>query len=1130
MPAANLTLSGGAEYSLSMEVGAQVGAYKIVRKIGEGGMGAVWLAEHGILGRHAAIKLLHASFSANQQVIRRFFNEARAATTIPDPGIVQIYDFGHHSDGTAYIAMEFLDGEALERRLRRLGKLAIADALRIMRQVASTVGVAHSHGIVHRDLKPGNVFLVRDPEVPGGERAKVLDFGIAKLNDELASAKTMAGTIMGTPNYMSPEQARGLSVDPRSDVYALGCVLFELIAGAPPFPAASPINMLAMHANDPAPALSSRAPEVSPEIDALVARCLAKDPDQRYASGAELAAALGGLVGYPNPASPSTLQVTGSAISSGPSTMLTTGSPISSSTSTQVTVPPVTVPPVGPSSQPQPKAFFHVRPPTVGTLPGIELGQGGPATERDGMAAVFDAVVPAGFRDSLDDLVEFFGELFATAAQIGGGAVRLAGPAIEELESREHFVLFLDAIDGSTAAPMAELSTMMFRAQVDPLAEQLAELDTPPGSVLIAVLTALQLGQGARETIFALRRDRKLFVVPIAASEIRRACEDGEVRPLLLDRIADLHTISDPFAVVANVTDPTRCIGFAAEVADLVKLITAGGRIVSVAGPPGSGKTSLIAMAEYGCDTSNVARRFVRLACSELIDRDPAAVIQELHERVHRPAPDGARGVRGSTPPPVEPAGIHATIMQLGTWPAGNEPGAPPPLPLAGPGPAPSPGKRHQLVIVLEDADWMIRLASSAEPDAARRDRARELWRGLAQLCSSGRHTVIVTSIRDFQDQLPFERPVSVARVPMRSLNRRDSDRVVTSLGELVGFSPTRGALAALYRESGGNVYALRLLCSSIILATRERADYAPLARLVVTRGMVRDARRDVAATGTTFRSHVAIWLDDTEKVVLQHIARERPRSPRAIWRALEGSADPAQIEKALDSLEHMGLVGSRRGRHRVRVPVFERWINTHLDAPLLRRRAIRQDRMSWIGIGCTVTALLFGAYWAWLRSTRSIAAASIDDCTFQLDSPDRVGTEDAIELYVYQDCKMPRRHDLALEPVLSALSIPAPATDCAATSTSCTASFKATVGKQAHDVYQVRLRVDGQALATASIQKDGFATVRAIGEKTVPTVAFLPLLLSVVIAFHKDLRRQLAALLGRGEPPAAPPAEPSSS
>src|SRR6185436_2350270 len=250
---------------------------------------------------------------------------------------------------------------------------------------------------------------------------------------------------------------------------------------------------------------------------------------------------------------------------------------------------------------------------------------------------------PAGLRESLDDLAAFFGELFALATSFGSRAIRLEAPALPELEARAHYVLFLDDIGSTPAAPLAELNTVAFRAQVDPLAEQLATLDTPPGSVLITVLTALQLGKGARETIFALRTERKLYVVPISVSEIRRACEEGAVRPLLLDRIADLHTVSDPFAVVANVTDPTRCIGFAAEVADLVKLITAGGRIVSVAGPPGSGKTSLVAMAEYGCDTSNVARRFVRLACSELVERDPATVIQELHDRVHQGADAGGR-------------------------------------------------------------------------------------------------------------------------------------------------------------------------------------------------------------------------------------------------------------------------------------------------------------------------------------------------------------------------------------------------------------------------------------------------------------------------------------------------------
>src|SRR5882757_9754042 len=187
-----------------MVPGTQVGAYRLVQQIGEGGMGTVWLAEHTMLGRRAAIKLLHPMFTARQDIVSRFFNEARAATSIADPGIVQIFDFGHHVDGSAYIVMELLDGEPLDRRLKREGALSLADGLRLVRQVASTLGAAHARGIIHRDLKPENIFIVRDPEVPGGERAKVLDFGIAKLIGDRVGIKTETATMMGTPTFMSP--------------------------------------------------------------------------------------------------------------------------------------------------------------------------------------------------------------------------------------------------------------------------------------------------------------------------------------------------------------------------------------------------------------------------------------------------------------------------------------------------------------------------------------------------------------------------------------------------------------------------------------------------------------------------------------------------------------------------------------------------------------------------------------------------------------------------------------------------------------------------------------------------------------------------------------------------------------
>ncbi len=282
-----------------MQAGATVGAYQIVRQLGEGGMGVVWLAEHTLLGRRAAIKVLHRSFSDRQDVVTRFFNEAKAATAIADPGIVQIFDFGH-SDGSAYIVMELLEGEGLQARLNRMGRVPVGEALRIMRQVAGSVGAAHVRGVVHRDLKPDNIYLVRDPEVPGGERAKILDFGIAKLAADQNVAKTHTHAVMGTPAYMSPEQCRGAGfVDQRSDVYSLGCVLFHLVVGVPPFSGQGVGDLIAQHLREPAPAPSSLVHGVVKPVEDLILRCLEKDASKRFANGSALASAIAVLLADP---------------------------------------------------------------------------------------------------------------------------------------------------------------------------------------------------------------------------------------------------------------------------------------------------------------------------------------------------------------------------------------------------------------------------------------------------------------------------------------------------------------------------------------------------------------------------------------------------------------------------------------------------------------------------------------------------------------------------------------------------------------------------------------------------------------------------------------------------------------
>jgi serine/threonine protein kinase len=272
--------------------GSHIGQYRILRKLGAGGMGTVFLAEHILLGRQAAIKTLLPTLSIHKEIVERFFTEARATSSIADPGVVQVFDFGYHVDGTAYIVMELLEGEALSDRMDRLGALPQADALKIARQVAAALAAAHDRGIVHRDLKPENLYLVHDAEAQGGERVKILDFGICKLagDDKL----TQSGTTLGTPVYMSPEQCRGTGgVDARSDIYALGCVLFHMLTGRTPFECEGVGEYIVAHLQQEPPIATTITPGLHALIDVLLLRCLAKDPAERYQTMQELQEAIG---------------------------------------------------------------------------------------------------------------------------------------------------------------------------------------------------------------------------------------------------------------------------------------------------------------------------------------------------------------------------------------------------------------------------------------------------------------------------------------------------------------------------------------------------------------------------------------------------------------------------------------------------------------------------------------------------------------------------------------------------------------------------------------------------------------------------------------------------------------------
>ena len=257
--------------------------YIVERRIGIGGMGTVYSARDERLDRRVAIKILKEELSSDPRFIERFRREARAAAALSHPNVANVFDYGE-SDGRPFIVMELIDGRDLSAVMREEGTLGVERTSEIAAQIARGLGHAHSAGLVHRDVKPHNVIVME------GDRVKVTDFGIARATGE--STLTVTGTILGTAQYLSPEQASGEPPGPPSDVYSLGIVLYEMLTGAVPFTGDSPISVALRHVRDEVPPPSTIDPTLPPEYDRLVARATAKQPEERFIDGNEFAAAL----------------------------------------------------------------------------------------------------------------------------------------------------------------------------------------------------------------------------------------------------------------------------------------------------------------------------------------------------------------------------------------------------------------------------------------------------------------------------------------------------------------------------------------------------------------------------------------------------------------------------------------------------------------------------------------------------------------------------------------------------------------------------------------------------------------------------------------------------------------------
>jgi hypothetical protein len=269
----------------------QLGQYRLLRLLGSGGMGQVYLAEHQLLKRPCAIKVIRPGRAADPQAVARFEREVQTTATLTHPNTIEIYDYGHTDDGTFYYVMEYLPGLSMADLVARHGPLPAERVIYLLRQACDALREAHSAGLIHRDIKPANIFVAERGGVY--DVVKLLDFGLAKGSENSTNGQiTQEGTVAGSPMFMSPEQALGQPSDARGDIYSLGAVGYYLLTGQPPFQGTTAMELIVAHARDPVAPLTQLRPEVPGDVERHVLRCLEKDPEQRFQSALSLDEAL----------------------------------------------------------------------------------------------------------------------------------------------------------------------------------------------------------------------------------------------------------------------------------------------------------------------------------------------------------------------------------------------------------------------------------------------------------------------------------------------------------------------------------------------------------------------------------------------------------------------------------------------------------------------------------------------------------------------------------------------------------------------------------------------------------------------------------------------------------------------
>ena len=1035
------------------------GKYQIERLIGQGGMAEVYLASWNTAGetKRVAIKVLSMQ-SSNPATTQRFLREAEVLRGLDHPHIVRFYDSGILPSGQPYIVMEFLVGRELGGYSADDTSLSEAQAVSIAAQTALALHYAHARGVIHRDVKPSNIFVESNSEQPEQVSVKVLDFGIAKLTrppqeETRNPALTQQGQLLGTPVFMAPEQMIDeQAVDERSDLYALGAVLFEMLTGQPPFAGVEIALLLHRKVSQRVgPSPREINPAISASVAAIVVKLLSLEKADRYQSAAELYEAL-------------RLTPAGKGLAA------------------------IDAVPVTPS------------------LPRSSSGESGRAA--DPWEALARSLPPTTAK-ALPQLRQLFLGVFASCSFVAANVLGLHGPSIPDAASFEFYAVFMG--DSIGAESQGRLGTKTFLGYSLPLELHLAKLRSPERKVIVAIFDSIELGRGVRQKILEYRNQFQALVIPLYLGEILKASREQQFRALLLDRLADLHTVPDLFANLQRSDDPTRYFGMNEAVNELVRVVTRGRGLCAVYGLPGAGKTALLLMAEYGLGTTHLRT----VACELVGHRKPAQLAEEVAAALEQRPADLSKA--------PEPGALRGLLLRA-----------------AEKAQSAAAVSGESVVLVLDNIDWLIDQLHRPESSFdAERDAAREFLTALVDLAGRARLHTLLTCVRGYvlrQRQLlgwhnPAASIIDCLRVP--SLDARSVARMLTALGAQMNVQFDDRALTEVHRQTAGHVESVRRLCSHIVQTHRRRADYHALQAIHIDRREVLEASNDLAEDRATFAEPVLSWLSPCERQVLKYVARQRPRNQDSLKRFLLGTHTADEIALAVDHLRQSGLIVRRSGREEAAMPLLANWVSRNLDHGSGADEQISYQRMRRLALGLGLTTLMFAIYYSWFQlSMGDLAPVEYDGCRYSVRYPQR-GVE-TVTVYLSRQCAATgKRAPIGLQAQSGTIArfgdqwgdLP-DAMHCPANHPDCTqARIELELVSASERQYRLALVGGGKPLAEFRIAHDPLSTIKQTLSRGMQLASLLPLLIAALLAFYKDVLsgiRRLFTSVNRRTPDAS--------